>query len=522
MNREHSGKHRRHLAVWFPLLPTDRVRSSEAVNGRLPERESGQPRVLFAKDKGALRIVASDEHALAMGLTPGMSLADARARAPELDARPHDHEADAKLVQALLEDFGRFTPMIAADEPHGLMLDITGCAHLFGGEEGMAKAVRARARRYGLNIRLAIARTPDGARALARHGKGGITEQGRDHDQMQHLPVEAMEIGGRDIQALRRAGLRTLHDLDRRPRVSMAARFGADFPDRLDRIMGRSDVRITPHRVPAPVAADRILSQPVTELEGVQVLIAELAADVARQLETRVEGARRYELTLFRVDGFVRRICVQTARYVRDPVMVARLYRERLAALSQPLDAGFGFDHLRMTADSLRRLTPQQCTLLEQRDAHSAMDDLIDTLCARLGPDAVVRTVPFASHVPERAWRTIPAQAQRLQNEPWPEQDDASPPLRPLLIFDPPHLVEAMALAPDSPPVLFRWRRVTRRITRAEGPERIAAEWWRAPSHRVRDYYRVEDEEGLRFWLFRAGEYGAEPPPRWYVHGLFA
>jgi protein ImuB len=339
---------------------------------------------------------------------------------------------------------------------------------------------------------------------------------------MQQLPIEAMELEAHKSLALRRAGLKTLGDLDKRARASMAARFGTDFPDRLDRILGRCDARITPHRLPPPVLADRVLSEPILELESVHALILDLADDLAQQLEERLQGARLFCLTLYRVDGCVRRISVQTARAGRDPAVVMRLYRERIAALSCPLEVGFGFDHLRMSAEDLQQLPPVQTTLDARSDNQLAMDGLLDRLCARLGPEAVLHVEPLGSHVPEFAWRALPVQAVRRESQSWPEQEESAPPLRPLLLFDPPERVEATALAPDSPPVMFRWRRVTRRITRAEGPERITAEWWRAPRHRVRDYYRVEDEEGLRFWLFRAGEYGAEPPPRWYVHGLFA
>ncbi|WP_291535942.1 DNA polymerase Y family protein [Brevundimonas sp.] len=508
---------RRHLAVWFPFLPTDRLRRTPSAEPAPPDR----PLVLTDKDRGALRLTAADAQALALGLSPGMTLADARARVPNLDVRSHDVDADARLLKAVLADFDRFTPMAALDHPHGLMLDVTGCAHLFGGEAGLMQAVRSRAERVGLQTRLAMARTPQTARALSRFGPGGIAPQGRDADLARRLPIAAMELPSRDHQALRRAGLKTLGDLDDRPRAPLAARFGADFPDRLDRLMGRVDVRITPHRPPPPVIADRIVAEPIAETDAVHAVIADLLTDVEHQLETRGQGARRFILALYRLDGDIRRIALQTARPLRDPAALRRLFRERLAALSRPIDPGFGFDQLRLSADQLRGLSPEQAAFDRRPDASAALDALIDQLSARLGPEAVLRIEPFASHLPERAWRRVPAQTAAV-SAPWPRHDADAAPLRPLHLFDRPQPVEAIALAPDSPPARFTWRRATHRVVYAEGPERIAAEWWRAPRHRVRDYYRVEDEEGLRFWLFRAGEYGADPPPRWYVHGLFA
>ncbi len=511
------SSNRRHLAVWLPFLPTDRLLRAASTEPASPDL----PVVLTNKDRGALRLTAADPAALSLGLTPGMTLADARARVPNLDARPHDAESDAQLLIDVLEDFDRFTPMAALDAPHGLMLDITGCAHLFGGEDGMMRAVRNRADRIGLQVRLAMARTPQTARALARFGPGGATPQGQDAERAHSLPIAAMELEPRDHQALRRAGLKTLGDLDARPRAPLAARFGADFPDRLDRVMGRMDVRITPYRPPPPITADRVLAEPITETEAVHAVIADLLEDLDRQLETRSRGARRFILSLYRVDGDIRRIALSTARPMREAQAVARLFRERLAALSRPVDPGFGFDHLRMGAEQLQSLAAEQAAFDGRRDHSEALDALIDRLSARLGPDAVLRIKPIASHLPERAWRRTPAQCA-FSSDDWPKPDLDSPPLRPLHLFDPPQPVEAVALAPDSPPARFTWRRATHRVIRAEGPERIAAEWWRAPRHRVRDYYRVENEEGLRFWLFRAGEYGADPPPRWYVHGLFA
>ena len=477
-----------------------------------------------------MRLAAVTAETLALGLTPGLTLADARARAPGLRVADHEPQGDALELGRILADFGRFSPMVALDPPHGLVLDVTGCAHLFGGEAGLVAAVAARGARRGLATRTALARTPETARALARFGPGGIVAPGGDAAAVAGLPVAALELDPRDLQALRRAGLRTVGDVDRRPRAALAARFGAGLPDRLDRLTGRLDVRITPHRPPPPVRVDRVLAEPITGEDQVLAVLADLLGEATGALEARGEGARRLVLTLYRVDGQARGLVVTTARPGRDPTALLRLFRERLAALAAPLDAGFGFEQLTLAAEATAPLAPTQIetrTGLEPPGADpAALAALVDRLSARLGPAAVLRLEPVASHLPERAVRLRPALAPAVTN-PAEEDDDAAdapedPPGRPLQLFDPPQPVEATALAPDGPPAAFRWRRVTHRIVRAEGPERIAAEWWRTPRARPRDYYRVEDEEGRRFWLFRAGAYGETPPPRWYVHGLFA
>lgn len=503
---------RRHLALWFPFLPVERLGSG---------RPEG-PLVLVHRTGSALRLAALSSEALTLGLTPGMTLADARAQVPGLKARPHDPDGDASALRALLEDCGRLSPMAALDEPHGLMLDITGCARLFGGEAGLVRTAQGLAERRGLTVRLALARTPQTARALARFGAGGVTPEGADRRIARTLPVVALELRSVETQALRRAGLKTVGDVDDRPRASLAARFGAGFPARLDRILGLEDARITPVRPPALVVAERMLMEPLITTEPLETVILDLLIEVEGVLEARGSGARGFRLTVFRIDGQSRRIGLGLGRPTREAGTVARLFRERLAALATPVDPGFGIDQLRMEALRLERMAPLQSAFDAAPRPDEAVDVLVDRLAARLGPEAVTRLDFQSSHLPERADRIAPVLGETASEKAdWPEREPASPPLRPLHLFDPPQPIDAIALAPDSPPARFRWRRVDHRVTRAEGPERIEGEWWRR-RERVRDYYRIEDSEGRRFWVFRAGRFGEEPPPRWYVHGLFA
>jgi len=495
------------------LLPVDRLASV---------RPDG-PFALTDKTANALRLTTVDSEALGLGLAPGMTLADARAQVPHLEAWPHEAAGDAALLDRTLDAFGRFSPMAALDPPQGLVLDVTGCAHLFGGEAGLMKAAARLSERLGLQSRLALARTPQTARALARFGQGGIVSEGDDRTTARRLPVAALELASAETQALRRAGLKTLGDVDDRPRAALAARFGADISSRLDRVLGLEDARITPVRPPAPVMADRVLMEPLISTEPLEAVIADLLADTEKALETRRSGARGFRLTVFRVDGQSRRIGLGVARPTREAGNILRLFRERLAALSTPLDPGFGIDQLRMEALHLQRMDPVQTAIDEQDQRAEALDALIDRLTARLGPEAVTWVRPADSHLPEKASRRVCASRPEADDGVrWPDLDPDSPPLRPLHLFDPPQPVEVISPVPDGPPARFKWRRVTHHIALAEGPERIEGEWWRRDGGRVRDYYRVEDETGRRFWLFRAGHFGDEPAPRWYVHGLFA
>lgn len=519
MNSEPSARPRRYLAVWFPWLPSDRLRRQEQEGDGPPDGAS--PIVLAEKVKGALRLAAVDPAAARAGLTPGLALADARARTSALRVVAHRPDLDEALLGRVLEDFGRFTPMIALDPPHGLMLDVTGCAHLFGGESDLIRTVQARSERAGLQTQCALAGTPQVARALARFGPGGRFEPGQDRAAARRLPVTALELPDKEEQALRRAGLKRLADLDDRPRAPLAARFGANFPARLARVLGDEDVRITPHRPPAPVVVNRVFFEPVSAPEDIERVLSDLLVETMDRLDLAGQGGRAFEAGFYRVDGEVRRIVVRTGRPSRDTPATLRLFRERMAALSVPLDPGFGFDQMRMSVPWTQVLSPTQKGLERETPGEEAFSRLIDRLTARLGPEAVLRFESFASHIPERAARLVPASA-RPGGEVWPELDPDDPPLRPLQMFDPPQPVETLAEVPDGYPLKFRWRRVLHEVTRAEGPERISGEWWRAPDQRTRDYYRVEDRDGRRFWLFRQGLYGETPEPRWFIHGLFA
>ncbi|AQR61162.1 nucleotidyltransferase [Brevundimonas sp. LM2] len=514
---------RRYLAVWFPFLSSDRLRREDARQAFAApaDAEPVAPVVLVEKIRGALRLAALNPAAGRLGLTRGMTLADAQARTPDLKTVVHRPDADATLLAQVLDDFGRFTPMAATDGDDALILDVTGCTHLFGDEAGLVRAVQGRAGRIGLAVRTALAGTPQAARALARFGPGGVFEPGQDRSAVRALPIAALELDDKELQALTRAGLRSLGDLDDRPTAPLAARFGTDLPVRLGRILGQEDVRITPLRPAPPCVVDRILFEPITETTDVEAVIGDLLVEGMAWLDQRRLGGRAFEVAFFRLDGATRRITVRTGRATRDAPGVMRLFRERLAALSSPLDPGFGFDQLRLSVPVTQSLAPTQGAFEAEAPGTEDLDRLIDRLTARLGPEAVSRFEPVESHLPERAARLVWA-GRRQTETPWPPRDPESPPLRPFQMFDPPQPIETVSLAPDGPPAQFRWRRVTHQVARAEGPERIGGEWWRRPGHRTRDYYRVEDRDGRRFWLFRAGFYGEEPEPRWYIHGLFA
>jgi protein ImuB len=322
--------------------------------------------------------------------------------------------------------------------------------------------------------------------------------------------------------ALARVGLTKIGDLDNKPRAPLAARFGRHLLDQLDRALGLLEEPVSPRFEVAPYIAERPFAEPVGREQDILHALAGLARQLAVMLERHGEGARRLELTLFRADGAVFTIEAGTSRTSRDPAAIAALFAERLDVLRDDLDPGFGYDLVRLSVLSAERADPAQSDLAGPDEA-AELARMFDRLGARLGLDRIVRQEARESHLPERAARNVPLYCAENAAPAW-ETESEAPPARPLRLLTRPEEIVAVAAVPDGPPARFRWRHVLHEVTRAEGPERIAADWWRPADGRpTRDYYRVEDKEGRRFWLFREGLFERETAsPRWFLHGTFA
>ncbi|MDP9424077.1 MAG: DNA polymerase Y family protein [Pseudomonadota bacterium] len=511
---------RRYLALWFPYLPADRLRRSPDC-GLAPE----VPLAFTEKVKGALRLIAVDQAARSLGLEPGMALADARARVPELQAVERDGPADRAWLERMADGCIRYTPMVALDAPDGLILDVTGSTHLLGGERGLAADVERRMARLRMTARLAFAGTPRAAHALARYQALVVKDEAAA---IRKLPVAALELAPEATQGLLRAGLKTVGDLARRPMATIAARFGAEAVTALRELLGEAAKPIEPRVRQAQVLAERRFAEPVARTEYAIQVLGELAVETARQLEGAGEGGRRFEAFFFRSDGLIRALAVETSRPSRDPALVMRLMNERVETLSDPIDPGFGFDLIRLLVPVTEPLAVTQLRLEGGAAREAEVAALIDRLSTRLGRNRVRRLMAQDSHIPEQMQLSLPAVEAGQPAAYWPKAEAGEPPLRPLHLFDPPQPIEVMAEVPDGPPHRFRWRRKFHEVKRFEGPERIASEWWKRKDGAVdkagltRDYYRVEDARGRRFWVFRHGLYEERPDPRWYLHGLFA
>ncbi len=507
------------LSLWLRRLSTDRIARS---------RECSSPLIVTGKRGNAEVLIAVDDAAERIGLSPGLALAQARAMHPGIDAVAEDTEADAALLESIADWCLRYTPLVTCDTPDGLLLDISGCAHLYGGERELTADLSGRLEDAGFAYSLAIAGTIGAAWASVHYGEPASYACGEERALLAPLPLSALRLPPATIASLARVGLKQIGDIADLPRAPLTARFGSEVLRQLDRALGHEHEPLTPRLPVAPYVAEQRFSEPIAREEDVLAITGRLARRLQFALERRGDGARRIELTLFRTDGVVRRIVVGTSRPLRDPDEIRTLFVERLAALADAFDPGFGFDMARLSVIVAEPCPPEQIGIGGGEDA-AELCRLVDRLSARLGARRVRRLIAQDSHIPEVAEAALPAQAVN-GNAGWHafhryhEQTELSP--RPLRLLTRPEPIEAVAEVPDGPPLRFRWRRALHEVVAAEGPERIEAAWWDEHGGSARDYFRVEDKSGLRFWLFRAGLYrdlaqGAAAPT-WFLHGTFA
>lgn len=506
----------RYLAIWLKHLPTDRL--------RLPLEA---PLACYTREGAAFVLSAVSDKAKKLGLTPGMALADARAMRPGLVAVEADTLADAALLDRIAAWCGRFSPVVVIDAPDGIVLEVGGSAHLFGGERALLDEIAARLSAKGFANQCALAPTPAAAWALARWSPGAIVGESDVFAALAPLPIRALRLAPESEAFLVRAGLRTVAQIAAAPRAAFAARAGEAALRRLDLALGRAREALSPRRPAPKIFAARRLMEPVFHAEALLQIAETLIGDALTQLEAHNAGVRDGTLTFFGVDGGDLSVAIGVSRPERDARALLRLVREKLQAIpgyeDDDLAGAFGYEAARLDVHAFGALDATTPTLEggAQADAAHSIAALVDVLSARLGADHVTRPVLVDAHMPEKAEAWGDALGARSNSAPVVARSDDGVPRRPLTMFAHPQPVEALALAPDGPPIGFRWRRVQRSVRRAEGPERIVGDWL-AGEGGARDYYRVEDSEGRRYWMYRLGAYGADEAPRWFVHGLFA
>lgn len=475
--------------MWFPRLASDRV---------LRLCPSDGPFALFHRHSGTETLSCLNSAAEQAGLYRGMRMADARSFCPDLISRPAEPARDAQFLRGLRRWAERFCPSVGFDDTDGLVLDITGASHLWGGEAAMLADIRARLDRTRISVRLGLAGTRGAAWALAHFGSDGCAE-----DDLFSLPVAALRVPAETITALQRLGLRKISDLASSPRAPLARRFGPEVLQRLDQALGAQAEPVTPEAEPVQFSTRLTLPEPIGLEADVMAATQRLLDPLCAKLQAQEAGARRLCLTLRRVDQASQQVELRLAAAMRDPARILPLFQRGVAAV----DAGFGIDQIRLEATQVETLPVRQ--IGAQAASPDRLADLITRIGTRIGLENIQRFLPADSHIPERGFLIAPAAFSDTQS------GFHTPRPRPIRMF-PPELVAATG---PTPPQRFRWRRMPLSTARATGPERIAPEWWlpdEAWRSGVRDYWRIDTREGRRLWLFYTPQ-----NPGWFVQGEF-
>ena len=534
---------RRILAIWFARLSVDRWRLALAPEAPgTPAAADAAPTALIIETAHGPRITAANDAGLAAGARPGMLLADARALCPQLATVPADPAGDLAALEKLALWSQRWGPWSALDPPDGVLVDVTGVTHLFGGEARLLADVANACARRGFAVRAALAPTAGAAWALAHFGTpcgphGAILAP--DDDLLRllgDLPVAALRLDDDVLTVLRRLGVKRLGALtgvtgageddplhEAAARDALRRRFrnhrspSANPLLRLDQLLGKVPEPLLPVIARIMPMVQRRLMESIRHRDLLDRVVDDLAHDMVRVLEARGEGARRLELALWRVDGEVLMRQIELAAATREASHITRLFAARL----DDVVAGFGIEAVQLRASWSEPLAASQVDLDAAAEQHgTALAACIDRLSVRLGARAVTRPVVRASHIPERA------QGWQPPFDPVPpEQGSLAFHTRPLKLLDRAELIAVLYASPDGYPQRFRWRGEVREVVRVEGPERIAPEWWRERSTaRLRDYYRIEDAAGRRYWIYRQGIAGdgRGGMPDWFLQGLYA
>jgi len=495
------------------MWPIDRLRRT----GGGPSDEA--PLILAGRANSRRVVTAACEAAAELGLRIGMPVSKAQALVPDLRVEQADLHADLDALERLaLWLMQRVSPMVAVDPPDGVVIDSTGADHLHGGEEPMLEVLLGRLTLSGITARLAVADTWGAAHALARHGPASmcLALPGSLRDVLAPLPLAALRLTPATVGELRDLGFATIGDLMAVPRAPLARRFGPQIIRRLDQALGLTSEPIEPLRPASLVEVRQAFAEPIGAAETIARHISRMVRDLCNRLEARGLGARRLDLICWRVDSHAQFVRVGLAAPQRDPARLNRLLCDKIPTI----DPGFGIEIMSLTATLAEPLAPRQTAgLLEP--AAPDLSGLVDALANRVGARAVYRLAPVASDVPERSVTRVTALARGdWQEGGWPGHWP-----RPSRLLPRPEPIETMALLPDHPPNWIAWRGIRHRVRRADGPERIFGEWWKreAETRAVRDYFRIEDETGRRFWIFRAGdgEDAGTGSQRWFMHGIF-
>jgi protein ImuB len=505
------------VSIWLPLLAINRWQRQAGANADVLAT------VLTADGAHGPRITAVNDAAVRAGAVTGQRLVDARALSPDIFNFAADTDGDRKTLERLTLWTQRWGPWSMIDGNDAILLDVTGAAHLCGGAISLLADIERRFGERGFQARPAMAATAGAAWALSHYGRRhDIADNDNPLLTLGCLSVAALRLEPDILTLLRRLGLKRISDLHAVPRESLARRFRnhrnpqTNPMVRLDQLLGKIPEPMIPvHRTDPPHVSRRLV-EPILHRMLLDQIVRDLAVDMVRELEAQRLGSRRLELRAYRVDGDVAVRLLELASATRDAAHIVRLFSAKL----DNVDAGFGFDQVDLISTWSEPLALTQALLGVTETRGTTLPQMLDRIAARLGPEAVRRPVPKASHIPERSFQWRTPQDQNLLYQGELRFHD-----RPIKLLEHAEPIMVIYATPEGVPRQFRWRGSQHVITRSEGPERLAPEWWRERSTvRLRDYYRIENAKGARYWIYRNGVAGdgRGNAPEWFLHGMFA
>jgi protein ImuB len=496
----------RYVSIWFPHLTTDWF------SLRQPQLRN-VPFVLRAPSHGRMIITATNAVAEKKGLSTGMALADARAAVPDLEALDDKPDLIRKLLKRLAEWCIRFTPVAAVDPPDGLMLDASGCTHLWGGDEAYVGDIVKKLNGRGYNVRIAIADTIGVAWGVARFGKPPLVSPDGQHiEALMALPPEALRLETEVIERLHKLGLRKVRQLIDMPRTSLRRRFGQHFLMRLDMALGQEMEVLQPVEPIEPYQERLPCLEPIRTAPGIEIALRKLLETLCTRLQQEQKGLRKAIFKGYRIDGKVEQVEIGTNGPSNHVNHIFKLFETKLPNIEPAL----GIELFTIEAPKVEDHRPKAVRIWEGSGnlEDTRLSELIDRLVSKAGTGAIHRYLPDEHHWPERSYRPAASLGEKPATA-WPADK-----LRPVRLLKRPEPIEVTAPIPDYPPMLFRYHGKLHQIVKADGPERLEQEWW-IQQGQHRDYYRVEDESGHRYWLFRSGHYH-DQNFQWFLHGFFA
>lgn len=497
----------RYLSIWLPYLITDRATQHR------PELKT-IPFVLTVQERGRIVIKASNPVALKNGITPGMTVADARAILPVLKAFEYKEGAAEKLLTKMAEWCLRFTPVAAVDLPDGILLEITGCAHLWGGEKSYLQSITDQLKSIGFTAKAAIADTIGAAWAVARYAKENfVVPPDRQLEAIKSLPPAALRLETDVLELMQKLGFYQISGFINMPRNTLRRRFGHTLLNRMAQALGQAIEILEPVQ-PAVIFQERLpCLEPIRTRAAIDIALQTLLEQLCRQLLKEGKGLRTAVFKGYRIDNFVQQIMIGTNRPVRNAIHLMKLFEQKIESIRP----GLGIELFTLEAPVTENLSAQQESLwnvLGGNEENSELINLLDRIAGKIGTHTIHRYLPAEHYWPERSFKAAVTISEKADTT-W-RQDRP----RPVVLLSQPEQIEVTVPLPDYPPILFIYRNKIHNIKKADGPERIEREWW-LERGLVRDYYIVEDEEGCRYWLFRSGQY-EQHTPKWFIHGFFA